>query len=177
MFLYLGMFFHFMIWMVHGLPTFFITMTGALILYIIPFYKPINFKKNETATLFLVNKLKIFIDTWCPNCVRFGKIVQKLDFFDCIELKSARNLVDQKNIEARKAIQTMIAIDKNNRVFYGFSSIYQIIKRLPLMWVIIPIFWVFKISGFGNYFYRELAVKRRIIPLHCDRDCKDINSA
>ncbi|WP_430613139.1 hypothetical protein [Flavobacterium sp. JP2137] len=45
--LYLGILFHFFIWIVHGLPTFFLTMTGALIIYIIPFYKNIDLKHKN----------------------------------------------------------------------------------------------------------------------------------
>lgn len=43
--LVLGIVFHLLIWFVHGLPTFFITMCGALIMYILPFYKNLNLKK------------------------------------------------------------------------------------------------------------------------------------
>ncbi|MCK7591595.1 hypothetical protein M0G43_13490 [Subsaxibacter sp. CAU 1640] len=58
-FLYLGVFFHFCIWFVHGLPTFFITMTGALILYIIPFYRHID--TDRLAKLFTRKPKKQYV--------------------------------------------------------------------------------------------------------------------
>ncbi|WP_430908416.1 sporulation-delaying protein SdpB family protein [Maribacter sp. 2-571] len=44
--LILGVIFHLFIWFIHGLPTFFITMCGALVIYIVPFYKNINLEKS-----------------------------------------------------------------------------------------------------------------------------------
>jgi antimicrobial peptide system SdpB family protein len=40
--LWAGIGFHFMIILVHGLPTFFMAMTAALLIYLRPFYQPFN---------------------------------------------------------------------------------------------------------------------------------------
>lgn len=61
---------------------------------------------------------------------------------------------------------------KNGRWEYGFESIYRILKELPLFWFFIPLFYLLKITKIGDFLYDEFAIKRKIIPIHCDENCK-----
>ena len=118
-----------------------------------------------------MNSFIIYIDSWCPMCVRFGSLITHLDILNNIIKADLRNY-DGDLICKEKSVKQIASVDENNRVFYGFDSIWQIIVRLPLTWIFIPIFYFLKISSLGNWLYNELAVRRQIIPINCkDEEC------
>ena len=59
---------------------------------------------------------------------------------------------------------------------YGYNSLYLIFVRLPLFWLFIPILYIIKITNLGQILYKELALKRKIIPIHSDAEICDILS-
>ena len=118
-----------------------------------------------------MKKITIFYDNWCPNCTRFNKIVEKLDWFKLIDSKQLRNTnatQQFKNLNLELAHQQMASY--TNHWNYGFVSIFLILSRLPIFWIFFPFLYIFKITGFGQLIYKELAIKRKIIPLHCDEN-------
>lgn len=118
-----------------------------------------------------MKQLIIFYDNWCPNCTRFINIVKKIDWFKLIEYKQLRNNHDiqqYKNLNLELATQQMASYTNNWN--YGFISIYSIFLRLPLFFIFIPFLFILKITGFGQFIYKELAIKRNIIPMHCNNN-------
>ena len=77
-----------------------------------------------------MNSFIIYIDCWCPMCVRFGSLVTYLDIFNNISKADLRNY-DGDLICKAKSVKQIASVDENNRVFYGYDSIWQIIVRLP----------------------------------------------
>lgn len=119
-----------------------------------------------------MNSLTIYIDNWCPMCIRFGSLITYLDVLNKIS-KSDIRIYNDNLICKEKGLKQIASINEKNRIFYGYDSIWQIVIRLPLIWLFIPFFYFLKISGLGNWLYNELSVKRQIIPLHCkDHECK-----
>ena len=119
-----------------------------------------------------MNSLTIYIDNWCPMCIRFGSLITCLDVLNKISKSDIRKYTDDL-ISKEKGLKQIASINEKNRIFYGYDSIWQIVIRLPLIWLFIPIFYLLKISSLGNWLYNELSVKRQIIPLHCkDHECK-----
>jgi predicted DCC family thiol-disulfide oxidoreductase YuxK len=115
--------------------------------------------------------ISIFVDSWCPHCKRFGEWVKRRDTKNVIAVKDARESLDQR-IDAKKALTQMASMDARGNVFYGFQSIVLIMKNLPVFQVVSPIFSLPLVSTLGSILYNELAVRRKIIPLHCEeRDC------
>ena len=116
----------------------------------------------------------IFYDNHCPNCSRFTKLVQKLDWFHLIEIKQLRNpkhIENAKGINEGLAEKQMASFDENWS--YGYKTLFKIFLRIPLFWIFLPLFWLLKISNIGQYLYIQLAINRQIIPLHCTKDsCK-----
>jgi len=113
----------------------------------------------------------IFYDNWCPNCTRFVQIVKKLDWFSCIEEKPLRDILytdEFPSLDRKMALKQMASY--NGKWHYGFISIYLILKKLPVCWIFIPFLYLLKISTIGQFIYSELALKRRIIPIHCDEN-------
>ena len=118
--------------------------------------------------------LIVIYDNWCPNCTKFIKLVKNLDWFNLIDCKQLRNKKDTeqfKNLNLELATIQMASY--NNNWNFGFISIFRILVRLPLFWIFTPFLFLLKISGFGQFIYKEFAIKRKIIPLHCNEDkCK-----
>ena len=119
--------------------------------------------------------LTIFYDNYCPNCTNFSKLVQNLDWLKVIQIKQLRNELHTnsfRNIDLELAKQQMASF--GTKWHYGFNSLYFIFARLPLFWLSIPILYILKITNLGQILYKELALKRKIIPIHCDAEICDI---
>ncbi|MDQ1164411.1 DCC1-like thiol-disulfide oxidoreductase family protein [Flavobacterium sp. SORGH_AS_0622] len=120
-------------------------------------------------------KLIIFYDNWCPHCSKFANIIKKVDWLKLIDFRELRNEshINQFNeINVNLAKQQMASYTKGWN--YGYISLFLIFVRIPLLWFFLPFFWGLKISGLGQYLYTELALKRMIIPLHCDSESCEI---
>jgi len=116
----------------------------------------------------------IFYDNYCPNCTRFAKLVEKLDWFKFIKIQQLRNnqhIGNVEGIDINTAEKQMASFD--GKWNYGYLTLFKIFIRIPLFWVFIPLFWILNISNVGQYLYMQLAVNRKIIPLHCsDETCE-----
>lgn len=115
-----------------------------------------------------MKSLIVLYDDWCPYCSRTIKIVKKLDWFNLINEQKLREIQSDgifETLDLNKSKQQMPSY--NGRWNYGFNSMYLIHLRLPLLWLLFPIVFLFKISGIGQFLYLQLAINRKIIPLHC----------
>lgn len=119
-----------------------------------------------------MRKLTIFYDDWCEKCAKFSHFVVKNDVFRLVEVKPLRKSVDfQKviGVDFQKTTTQMASYD-GERIYYGFNSIYMIFKRLPIFWIFFPLLFLLKITKMGHLLYNEFALRRKIIPLHCDEN-------
>jgi predicted DCC family thiol-disulfide oxidoreductase YuxK len=112
-------------------------------------------------------KLTLFIDGWCPMCKRFAKKIAQFDRKKQIAIEDIRT-ISHPSIDKEKAVKALASIDLYGNVFYGFDTIHQLGLTLPLFFVFSPITFFLKISRLGHFLYNELAVRRTIIPLHCN---------
>ena len=123
----------------------------------------------------MTKSLTIFYDNYCPNCTKFSKLVQKFDWLQQIQIKQLRNESDinsfpEINLELAK--QQMASF--GTKWHYGYNSLYYIFARIPLFWLFIPILLILKITKLGQQMYSELALKRKIIPIHCGKEICEI---
>lgn len=106
------------------------------------------------------------------RCKKFGNRIKKVDFLNLIILEDIRD-AKVPSIEFRnKGLLSMASIDDNGKSSFGYDSILKIAIRIPIFWLVLPILFILKLTRIGNYIYNELAIKRSIIPIHCDEDCK-----
>ena len=87
-----------------------------------------------------MNSLTIYIDNWCPMCIRFGSLITYLDVLNKISKSDIRIYTDNL-ICKEKGLKQIASINEKNRIFYGYDSIWQIVIRLPLIWLFIPFFY------------------------------------
>lgn len=115
--------------------------------------------------------MTIYYDNYCPNCTRFVRIVSKFDWLHLITSKQLRNtqhITDAIGIDEKLAKKQMASFD--GTWSYGYLTLFKIFLRLPILWLFIPVFFIFWITKVGQFFYMQLAVNRQIIPLHCTED-------
>ena len=119
-----------------------------------------------------MKNLIIVYDDCCPYCIRFSKLIKKFDILRKISFfKLRKDSIDVGNFNNDLALKKMASY-KNGIWMYGFESIYRILKEIPLFWFFIPLFYFLKITRIGDFLYDEFAIKRKIIPIHCDENCK-----
>lgn len=119
-----------------------------------------------------MKNLIIVYDDCCPYCIRFSKLIKKFDILRKISFfKLRKDSIDIGNFDNNLALKKMASY-KNGIWMYGFESIYRILKEIPLFWFFIPLFYFLKITRIGDFLYDEFAIKRKIIPIHCDENCK-----
>lgn len=118
-----------------------------------------------------MKKIIILYDNWCPICRQSIKIVELLDWFNLIDKKQLRNNQDLPKYEILNLeLATQQMASYTNTWNYGFISIFYISIRLPVFWIFIPFLFILKISGLGQFLYKELALKRKVIPIQCDEN-------
>ncbi len=118
--------------------------------------------------------LIIFYDNFCPNCTNFASLIQKLNWLKLIEIKQLRNEFQTNlfcDFDIKIAVNQMASY--NTKWHYGYNTLYYTFLRIPLFWVFIPFLYILKITKLGQLIYVELALKRKVIPIHCNLDsCK-----
>ncbi len=122
-----------------------------------------------------MKKLIIFYDNWCPYCTMFANQIQKWDIVNLIGVRQLRNENHTRvftGIDINLAKQQMASYD--GKWHYGYNSIYLILIRLPFFMWLFPILYFFKITTIGQFLYIQLALKRKIIPIHCTEDSCEI---
>lgn len=115
----------------------------------------------------------VFYDNWCPNCTRFATWVKKIDRRKAIVFIRIRAPLPNEfasKIDQGKALKQMASVIED-KVYYGFDSIFFIFLRVPSLWLFVPFLAFLKRSKLGDYLYTELALKRKIIPMGCDDQC------
>lgn len=122
-----------------------------------------------------MKNVTVFYDNWCPNCNNFKNLITKLDWLKLIDFKELRNvnhLFLYDDIDLILAKKQMAS--RGGNWVYGYDSIFNIFSRIPLLWLLFPIFYLLKITGTGQYLYEYLAINRRIIPMHCNENSCEI---
>jgi predicted DCC family thiol-disulfide oxidoreductase YuxK len=116
-------------------------------------------------------KLTIFYDGWCPYCSRFARWVKRWDWLARVDTKDIRQTQDMQ-IDALRSLKQMASIRYDAKVQYGFSSLLEVAKNLPVLYILVPFAYGLKIIGLGDFLYNALAIRRKIIPLHCNENCE-----
>lgn len=119
-------------------------------------------------------RLTLWYDNWCPNCIRFKKTIETIDIFKNVNFIELRNIQLPEYIDIERSKKQMASAKKNSNgiiVYYGFNTLYHLTLAIPLLLFFYPIMAILKLTSVGNKVYDELAIKRQIIPLHCTDNC------
>lgn len=121
----------------------------------------------------MLMKVTVFYDDFCPLCKKSKAVLEKLDITNQLFFDGVRGgHIKQKypDLDFAKSIERMATLYQNQYRF-GFDSIFLIVQRLPLLWILIPFFIILKFSKLGDIFYNYIASSRGILPYSCDDNC------
>lgn len=117
----------------------------------------------------------LLYDSWCPVCTTFRARAERLDYFRLLQFASLREpdaRLSGRNIDFTLAERRMACISlTDGSVVYGFASLVNVCRALPLCWPLLPLLQMAAATGTGDKLYDYLAVRRRILPVACTADC------
>ncbi|PAD20661.1 DCC1-like thiol-disulfide oxidoreductase family protein [Terribacillus saccharophilus] len=128
---------------------------------------------NENVSV-QANAITVLYDGWCPMCIKSVTNLKKLDTFNAISFQSFRNpeVLKIYNIDIERLEKRMHSFDKKRKPKEGIDAFIQIMQRMPLLWLCLPILYTAKFLGFGQRLYDFIASKRNIVPVgQCTDNC------
>lgn len=117
------------------------------------------------------SRITIYYDNYCPRCTQFSELVRHWDWLGKVEIRQLRNENDMEQAEGinrELAEKQMASFD--GKWHYGYQTLFKIFQKIPLFWPFLPLFFILKITGWGQKIYIKFAINRKIIPLHCDEE-------
>ena len=108
----------------------------------------------------------IYYDSYCNLCKTSSTLWKKMDWGQKLTFTSFRSMKDYP-----KTMEEQLHVYDKNKWYQGYSALIQIIKVLPLMWILLPFLYFFKWIGFGDFIYRKVASNRKLVPIdQCNND-------
>jgi len=117
--------------------------------------------------------LTLFYDNLCPICLRSKAFLERIDWWKQLQFIGIRNdkvYTTYPDLDKEAALKRMASRNETS-VVYGFETTFRIVKTLPLLWILVPAFYVLRWTGLGVKAYDEVALNRRILPASCDETC------
>lgn len=110
-------------------------------------------------------KLLLFYDDKCNLCDRTVKFVRTIDVFDRVTLTPVSRNHDtlaQYGISVDAALEDLHGVIPPQGTVYAGYALYEALARhLLLLWIVIPILWLGRITTIGPSIYRYIAARRR----------------
>lgn len=97
----------------------------------------------------------------CLFCVRTVGLIHRLDIFDRLRLVDFRS-TSLQNFDYARAEKEML-VQTKFRVSGGFEGFREVAKRLPLIWIFLPILYLPGASIIGKLIYDYIAAHRYLI--------------
>ena len=111
------------------------------------------------------DSLMVFYDDRCNLCDKTIQIITALDFFKQIELKPISTNTEalaKYNISEDKALNDLYGVTSSTQNnFYGYDFYVALARKLVLLWPLLPILYLAKVSKVGYFVYRFIAKRRR----------------
>jgi predicted DCC family thiol-disulfide oxidoreductase YuxK len=105
----------------------------------------------------------------CRMSRRAATCLYRLDVFRRLDLVSFRH--DDSYLVAGiqlRALEQELHFVSGSQVWRGFPAVLQVVRRLPLLWPLLPFCWMAERLGLGQRLYRCLAANRVIVdPTAC----------
>ncbi|WP_038112767.1 thiol-disulfide oxidoreductase DCC family protein [Tuberibacillus calidus] len=124
----------------------------------------------------VVSRIEVYYDGWCPVCTSIMKKINKLDWFNLIQMQSFREdthlqgiEISKSNLEKRIHVRNM----KTEKIYSGIDAFAVMLIRIPVLCLLWFPLKFLSIVGLGNYIYDFIAKRRIVIPVgHCNVDCQ-----
>ncbi|MFD1363391.1 thiol-disulfide oxidoreductase DCC family protein [Lentibacillus salinarum] len=107
----------------------------------------------------------VYYDSYCKLCTHSSVFWKKIDWRNRLRYSSFRDLENYP-----KAMAEKLHVYDRGQWFQGYDAIIAISKKLPPLWPILPILYVFKWVGLGELMYNTIAKNRKLVPV---KQCGD----
>lgn len=101
-------------------------------------------------------------DPNCGICLKVAKWVRRLDWFNVIQNDNALDPWNRHLAAAPALVRidrmTAASLDQEEFVS-GYGAVLVIVRRIPILMPLYPLFWLFGYFGFGDSIYDWIAVK------------------
>jgi predicted DCC family thiol-disulfide oxidoreductase YuxK len=107
-------------------------------------------------------KVKILYDDHCNLCKKSMLTLKSINFnnrFDFLALSKNKELYTQNGLNEKQVKSYMVGWYKGE-LYIGYSLYIKICSVNPLLWVLLPIFYLGKISFIGPIIYNYIAERR-----------------
>ena len=100
------------------------------------------------------------------NCSLCKKAVKKIEFMDWLKRVTPLNALDRDLLAKHglsfpeHELMQDIHVVRGTEVFRGYEGYRVIAKRLPLLWIVWPLLYIWPITYFGRKTYRHVADSR-----------------
>ena len=109
----------------------------------------------------------VFYDGTCPFCVVSARNLKKLDWFNrliIIDLFTP-GILEKYQIPLEEAVRRIQVVKNLEDRREGMEALLLISVYLPLLWLVIPIFWLSIKLGLGSKIYDWIARNRFLFPV------------
>lgn len=103
----------------------------------------------------------IYFDGNCGLCRRTAKWWEKMDWMNKLQFISFRSIENYPQI-----MEEQLHVFHKHQWYRGYGAFIQIAKMLPLLWVLLPLLYLFKWIGLGDFIYKKVAANRKLVPVN-----------
>ena len=106
-------------------------------------------------------EIYIFYDEFCNLCKRSMFLIKTLDITSKIKfIPSSKSKEYQLNDNQRLDLKTYIYSQHRDKLYKGFETYYLLCKSLPLLYPLLPLFFVLKATNLGYIIYDFISKNR-----------------
>lgn len=164
----LGCFFHGLLLLTLDVPTiFFFLFPAQLMLFVNP-QEVLAWINQQRKFYEQAPRCYILYDGKCGFCRDKIVLLRVMDLFnrlDCVDLHQAPLATLAPHLTLHQALAQIHFIDSNGRVWAGFEAMRRLAWLLPMMYPLIPLFYLPGASLLGNLVYRWVAHNRYLFHL------------
>lgn len=141
-------------------PSDLLTLSVFLALYAVSFL-PLSALIHNWATKMFPQPLFVIYDGGCRLCRRTVAALNSLDEFGRIIYIDGKDVAELKRFGLDDVDSAALAKDihilKDGRVFLGFAGYREMVKRITVLWLLLPFLYVPLIERYGQKTYRYVA--------------------
>ena len=139
------------------------------ILFWLLIFFPINTRKQ---------KVKIIYDDYCNLCTNGMRFLKAINFngrYEFIALSKNKELYEKEGL-TEKEVRTYMVGWVGTKKYIGYSLYIEILKVNPLLYILLPFFYIGKIGKVGSKIYNYIAENRYQVLGKCKLSSGDIIS-
>ncbi len=160
----LGWAFHLMLWITLHVPTIFLFLFPPMMLLFVEPERWVHWIESRQAAQAAAGRAVLLYDGQCGFCLESVKRLRILDLFGWVDPLDVHQQPDlpklHPSLTPQRCEREMVLIEPTGRLSGGFDAFRQMAPHLPMVWPILPLFWLPGARHIGRAIYRWIAANR-----------------